>query len=299
MTRPSRTVKRSWHDRYRDRDRDDAGMTLVELLIASALLVVLLTAVALTMSVAEAVNTNVSSQYQEFQQAVPALAPLQALLRAEVEPGPASGSGVPQPGFASVGNFSLTFYANIGTAYNNVTTAGTTAGPAKIVAQEVDANGSPVTSATTCSTSSLCNFQVLEYLPVTNAGVSTCPGVSPSGTACQYPATGKLLVNVVGVTNNPSQGASAPPIFSYNVLNTTTGTATNLSYATVQSGLSCTGASATACPADSIQSVTVELQVGRKGAGTNGTVDEVLVVYRYAGSNGSSSYPYLYSSAVG
>ena len=199
-------------------------MSLVEVLLASSLLLVLLTAVMVTMNVAETVNTNVNAQYQEFDQAVPALAPLQTLLRAEVEPAPASGSGVPVPGFGlreplSVGNFSLTFYSNIGTAYNNVTTAGTTAGPAKIVAQEVvTANGSPSPRPPSAPPPVCADFQVSEYLPVTNGGVSTCPGVSPSGTACQYPTTGKLLVNVIGVVNNPSQGSTAPPIFTYNVL---------------------------------------------------------------------------------
>ena len=38
------------------------------------------------------------------------------------------------------------------------------------------------------------------------------------------------------------------------------------------------------CPADNIQSVGVELQVGRKGAGTNGTLDEQIIVYRYSSS---------------
>jgi hypothetical protein len=293
---PDRRARRRDHRRP-----DDSGMTLVEVLIASTLALVLLTCVFTTMDMLNRVSNSVNAQYQEFDQGVLALAPLQTLLRAEVEPGPAQ-SGIPQPGFSSVGNFSLTFYSNIGTAYGNVTSAGTTGGPAKLVAQELDANGNPVTSASVCTTSSLCSFTVTEYLPVITNGVSTCPGVSPSGTACQYPTNGKLIVNVAGVVNNPSAGSAAPPIFTYNVFDLSSTVGSNLSYATVQAGLTCTGATASTCPADNIQSVGVELQVGRKGAGTsstNGILDEQIIVYRYAGSPGASTYPFQYSSNVG
>ena len=182
-------------------------MTLVELMIASTLLLVLMTAVMITMDMLNTVSNSVNAQYQEFQQALPALAPLQNLLRAEVEPGPPStvnGNQIPQPGFQTIGNFSLTFFSDIGTAYNNVTSLGTTGGPAKVVALEVDATGNAVTTATTCSTSSPCNFQVRQYLPIITAGVSQCPTANQGGTACTYPATYKVLVNVVGVVNNPA-----------------------------------------------------------------------------------------------
>ena len=136
---------------------------------------------------------------------------------------------MPQPGFASVGNFSLTFYANIGTAYNNVTSAGTTGGPAKIVAQEVDANGNLVTPSSTCTTTTPCSFQVTQYLPIITAGVSSCPGVGV-GPTCQYPPNpSKLLTNVLSVVNNPNPNYPNPqtplgiqPVFSYNVFDTTT-----------------------------------------------------------------------------
>jgi type II secretory pathway component PulJ len=289
----------------RNVDVDDSGMTLVEVLIASTLLIVLLTAVMVTMNLLETVSSSVNSQYQEYDQALPALDPLQNLLRAEVEPGPPAQNGVPQPGFAVVGNFSLTFYSNIGTAYGNVTSAGTTGGPAKIVAEELDANGNPVTSSTSCSTTNLCSFQVQEYLPTINAGVSTCPGVSPSGTACQY-STYKLLANVLGVVNDPSQqsgGAPTEPIFTYNVFDPNAGVGSNLTAAQVQT-LTCgvpTGSQSVvqACQQDFIQSVGVDLMLARKGAGTNGTVDEQTIVYRYAESPGASSYPYQYTSTEG
>ncbi len=278
-------------------------MTLVELMIASTLLLVLMTAVMITMDMLNTVSNSVNAQYQEFQQALPALAPLQNLLRAEVEPGPPStvnGKQIPQPGFQTIGNFSLTFFSDIGTAYNNVTSLGTTGGPAKVVALEVDATGNAVTTATTCSTSSPCNFQVRQYLPIITAGVSQCPTANQGGTACTYPATYKVLVNVVGVVNNPAlPPTSAPtqPIFIYNVFDPNAGTGYNLTSAQVQSGVTCaapTGVQTVvqSCQNDYIQSVGVELMVARKGAGTNGTVDEQTIVYRYAKSPGASVYPY-------
>ena len=289
------------------RAADDSGMTLVELLIASTLLIVLLTAVMITMNMLNTVNSSVSAQYQEYDQALPALAPLQNLLRAEVEPGPNVGV-VPQPGFASVGNFSLTFYSDIGTAYNNVTSTGVGGGPAKIVAQEVDANGNPVTTgaaATTCSLASPCSFQVRQYLPVITAGVSNCPIAGTGGTACVYPSAYKLITNVSGVVNNPAQApTSAPtqPIFTYNVFDPNLGTGATLATSTVQTGLTCVAPTGSqtivqSCPQDFIQSVAVELMVAKKGSGTNGTVDEQTIVYRYAKSSGATNYPYQYSGS--
>ena len=125
---------------HRRRHYDDDGMTLTELLIASTLLVVLLTVVMLTMNVVDSVTTSVGAQYQEFDQALPALAPLQQLLRAEVEPAPTSYPPptallrtTPTPPFASIGNYSLTFYANIGMADGNVATEQTCTPPPPFV----------------------------------------------------------------------------------------------------------------------------------------------------------------------
>lgn len=283
----------------RRRAAGDEGMTLVELLIASTLLIVLLTAVMVTMDMLNTVNNSVNAQYQEFDQALPALSPLQTLLRAEVEPLPPSGS-TPSPGFATIGNFSLLFYADIGTAYNNVTSLGTTGGPAKIVAQELDANGNPVSSSTTCSTKSLCSFQVWEYLPQIANGISNCPSALQGGSACSY--TGyKVLVNVIGITNNPNpSNGTIQPIFTYNVLDPASGTGFNLTTTGTANGYTCTaptGTTTVTTPCnDYIQSVGVELMVSRKGAGTNGTVDEQTVVYRYAKSPGACAYPYQFNT---
>lgn len=240
------------------RCRDDSGFTLTELLIASTLLVVLLTIVMISMSMVSEVANTVTTQYQEFDQALPALAPLQALLRAEVEPGPATAGGAPTPGFGyegaagtepnancpdSICGYSLVFYSDIGTAYNNVTSGGTTAGPAMIVAEELNSSGTPVNGTTTnppqCPAASPCSFQVREYLPkqtnVNGVWYPTCPvldtqiaqntvnGQPPvpvtSGTTdvpvgpCQYRSTYALVANVYNVVNDPT----SQPIFTYSV----------------------------------------------------------------------------------
>jgi hypothetical protein len=321
-----------------DGHRSDAGMTLMELLIAGTLLVVLLTIVGVTMSMVENVSTAVNTQYQEFDQAVPALAPLQEFLRAEVEPAPTAytktSASPPTPGFLSVGNFSLTFYSDVGTSYNNyvVTANGrTTAGPAKIVAQLVDSTGAPITSSMQqCNTTTPCSFQVLRYLPsLQSNGLPTCPvNVAGAGSACQYPTNYTLVTNVEDVVNDPSQtsgGAPTEPVFSYTVFDPDTGaggTAISMSAADVQNQqLTLTGYPTTtsqnlsicslpnqngnyptiaiSCPRDAIQSVGVDLMIAAKGSG-GGTVNNQTVVYRYAENPGGSPlYPYQYTSAVG
>ncbi|HEY5108133.1 MAG TPA: hypothetical protein VII96_00835 [Acidimicrobiales bacterium] len=332
-------------------------MTLVELLVTSTVLIVLLGMVFISLTMVEGLSGSVTSQFQEFQQTLPAMAPFHTLLAAEVEPAPPS-AGVPTPGFASLGNFALTFYANVGTAFNNTTscpsgqscsTGGTTAGPAMIVAVELGGDGNPVTALTACSAAQPCSFQMRMYLPLTGLtapGVSSCPGVG-TGPTCQYSADFRLLANVQNVVNDPSSvdanGAQNDPIFGYTVLDTggidpVTGTtysaqAITLTAAQVQTQqltgvvlvgypvinpqqptsypissqllTACAAPSAnyptvaTACPADAVQSVSVDLKVAKPGTGSNGTQENNLVVYRFAQSPGSSTAPYQYSAAVG
>ncbi len=327
-------------NRWRERRRDEAGMTLVELLVASTLLVVVLTLVGVTMSMVTNIQGTVNSQFQEFDQALPALAPIQALLRAEVEPA-APKAGVPAPAFAQYGttslNFAVQFTSNVGTAYNNLTNAGTTAGPAKIVAVELDQSGNPVTSTTHCTASSPCSLQVRRYLPIVNSGISTCP-VATDGSAgpCQYPSNYTLISNTLHVVNDPSNvagGAPAQPLFSYSIFDpnwpagqNSPGTGVLLTSAEVQNnqitGLNaapynypsgsqtltaCAAPNASfpttaiACPLDAVQSVGIDLRVASPGAGTNGTVDNQTVVYRYppTGTGSSTTYPYQFTSEVG
>jgi len=326
--------------RLRDRSYDDSGFTLVELIVTSAVLMILLGMVFITFTMIEGLSSSVGSQYQSFQQTLPAMAPLHSLLAAEVEPAPPVGN-VPTPGFASIGNFSLTFYANIGTAYANTISCpaaqtcatGTTAGPAKVVALLVASDGTP---ATACSAAVPCNFQIRLYLPVvglTAPGVSSCPDVG-TGPTCVYPTTYRLLANVQNVVNDPSSvdgnGDPTSPLFSYTMfdgggtfngttypdqaITLTTDEVDNqqltglvaLGYPVDTQSLTACDVPSTnyptadiACPADAIQSVTVDLQVAKPGSGNNGGQENQLVVYRYAQSPGSSTAPYQYSASVG
>ena len=362
-----------------DRDRSDDGMTMIELLITSTVLVVLLGMVFVSMSLISDVSTNVSSQYQEFDQALPALAPFHSLLGAQIEPGPPTVAGVadpqrlnptadvPTPPFslpvnppaglpsAAIGNFAMVFFANIGTAYSNTVSCpasqpgctGSTAGPVMIVAEELDQTGVPVTSSTVCSAASPCSLQVRMYLPQTGLtlgpGAPSCPvqwGATLQTTACFYTSNYRMLANVQDVVNNPSLVAAdgttpTQPIFNYGFFDPgatyppspANGTAYGnqgiaLTATEVQNqsitGLralgyvadtqplgACDAPSASyptpaiACPADAIQSVGIDLRVAKPGATAQGTVENSLVVYRYAQSPGSSTAPYQYSETQG
>ena len=334
-------------DRFHD--RDDAGMSLVELLVTSTVLIVLMGMVFVSVAMVQRLSTSVSSQFQEFQQAIPAMAPFHGLLAAQVEPAPMS-AGVPTPAFAALGNFSMTFYSNVGTTGNNTVSCpsgqtcpngGTTAGPAKIVAVELDGNGNPVTATTVCSAAHPCSFQLRMFLPLTGLtapGVSSCPGVG-TGPTCQYGTDFRLLANVQSVVNDPSSmdpvtglqvdpNVPVSPIFRYTLLDTggifsgTTYAPQSIALTPAQvqtqrfTGLNAMGSQtqslstcaapdgnyptpATACPADAVQSVNIDLRIGKPGTGSNGTQENSLVVYRYAQSPGSTTAPYQYSSAVG
>ncbi len=317
--------------RSRGAHRNDEGVTLVELMIASSLLIMLLTIVLVTLTVFINLSGSVTAQYQEFDQLIPATTALQQLIRAEVEPAPATGTGAPTPAFASVGNFSLTFYSNVGDEY----------GPAKIVAAEVTPSGGV---PTTCSLTAICDFQVQEFLPLT-AGTparSQCPVTTYGvGTACTYGAANKLVTNVIGVTNNPnSVNGPIMPIFNYTVFDAPNNFNVSLTAAQVQNnpittisfagdagwnGLNppniatcgppvlpvspaTTGTpAAVACPADAIQSIGIHLIVNRKGAdtnsasatGDNGAEETQLIIYRAQGNSQSPTLPFQYTQAVG
>jgi prepilin-type N-terminal cleavage/methylation domain-containing protein len=336
-------------NRLRDH-RGDEGMTLIELMITSTILVVLLGMVMLSMNLIGSISSNITAQYQEFDQALPALAPFHKMLAAQIEPAPPVNS-VPTPPFGlttgAIGNFSMTFYANVGTSYNNTVACpqgqtcmngGTTAGPAKVVASLLDAQGN---QATSCSTKIPCNLQVRLYLPETGLngtpGSPSCPiqwGTVTTTTACTYSDTKyTLLANVQGVVNDPSQTDGNGPtqaIFSYSLADPTynqifaltpqmvdTGTISGLSAMTsqnstdtnyptdTQSLTACDAPSysyptpAIACPADAVQSVGINLMVAEPGSSSTSTVQNSLVVYRYAQSPGSSTAPYQYSELLG
>jgi prepilin-type N-terminal cleavage/methylation domain-containing protein len=339
--------RRARHLAGGDRVRDDSGMTLVELLIASSLLVVLLTIVLITYTTFLNIGTEVFAQNSEFDQLSPAINAVQPLLRSEVEPGPSgnpdNAGGGPIPGFgvdaltkasqniSEIGNFSLTFYANVGTLGGvNACPTGTSTvcGPAKLVAGETTPDG---TATSTCSTTDPCNFQVKEYLPTQSSpGVSTCPFTLTSTAVCQYGSSYRLIDNVSGVVNDPSHvnasGAVDQNIFTYDIFDPTidatlaltpaevtsgsisvTGTpfATDVSGTSALSLATCTAPTPTyldvaaSCPADAIQSVAIDLVVDQKGSGTNGSTETQVITYRDQGNSLAPHLPFQYSTSVG
>jgi prepilin-type N-terminal cleavage/methylation domain-containing protein len=337
--------------RDRLRQRDDSGFTLVELTVTSVVLLILMGMVFISFTLMDTLSAGVTSQYQAYDQALPAMTPLHSMVAAEIEPAPPV-AGVPTPGFLAslpaqglpatgifptVGNFGVTFYTNIGTAFDNTVscqttcTSGTTAGPAMIVAVELDANGNQVTGSSNCTSSFPCSYQMRMYLPETGIsapGVSTCPGVG-TGPYCIYPNNYRLLSNVQNVVNNPS-GNPISPLFTYTLFDsggTYAGTTypaqaitltptevanqeitglSSLGYPVdTQSLTACAAPSANyptlavSCPADAIQSVNIDLRVAMPGSAANGGQENTLVVYRYAQSPGSTTAPYQYSATVG
>ena len=147
------------------------GMTLVELLVTSTVLIILLGMVFVSITMvdarAQASPPSTRSSSRPFR-------PWPRSTHSSPQkwsPPARRVAGVPTPGFAfQVGNFSLTFYAMSAPPTTtrlcpqpaSCTTGGTTAGPAKIVGIELDANGNP---ATACSPTSPCSFQLRMYLP--------------------------------------------------------------------------------------------------------------------------------------
>jgi len=306
----------------RDRDRGDDGMTMVELLITSAVLVTLLGMVLISMNLIQSIDTSVTSQYQEYDQVIPALAPIRSLIAAEVEPAPVSAGDVPTPAFQAIGNFSATWTNNIGTQFGNVVGAdpacqpSCSAGPAQIVAEELDSSGNPVVSTpsptgnSSCTAAVPCSFQVRMYLPQVVKGISSCPvlinGATATGAQCIYDLSGPyhLVANIQDVVNSPDSldGSNDPtqPIFTYTLADPVTTTSVTVltpdevnqqSITGCGALTNCTGmgtltmtTSSPSCPLDDVQSVAIHLLVNKTGSdknGTNGEVENQIIDYRY------------------
>ncbi len=287
---------------------DDQGLSLVELLVAFAALIVLLTLVGTTLTTYVSAGTNVVSSYQATDQLLPSSMIIQRLIRSEVEPAPAvantcSGANIPCPPFltGSVGTYSTTFFANVGDAN----------GPAKIVM----ANSTPTKCAGCKFYSS--TFTVTQYpacpnppannvLPGCTTSTPACPFTVISTAVCTWSTSGKVLVDVIGVVNGQTYltNATQPTIFTYNTLNqySTTYTAgaggtPNVSTGILPAFSTCNAPTLTNgnptssnCPADDVQSVAVDLQVDVPGTAVQ---ENSFVVYRL------SSDSFLYSPLVG
>jgi hypothetical protein len=287
----------------------DQGLTLVELLVAFAALLILFTMVSTAITTYLSVSNTVIASYNTNDQILPTSIVIQRLIRSEVEPAPtptAAGQvnasqcpvlNAPCPPFVlgSVGTTSTTFYANLGT----LTVAGTQhPGPAKIVM-----------SASTPAKCSGCSyytstFTVTEQAPDLSAGVSTCPFSTASTLHCTYTTSPVVtLVYLSGVINGQTNLLNAStPIFTYNTLDpysaayvpgaTSFGTGT-CQPPTVTNVNGVPTDTASNCAADNIQSVGVDLQVVQAGSQKETYQESSFVVYRL------SSASYLYRQNLG
>lgn len=297
-------VARSSVERRRAEGAADQGLTLVELLVAFAALMVLLTLVGTALTTYLNIGTQVVSSYNATERILPGSIIIQRLIRSEVEPAPTpTATNVPVPAFVpnAVGTFSTTFYANVGDPN----------GPAKIVM-----------SSTAPATCTGCRFKtsqfaVLQYVacPKTPAGsvpagcptngVNGCPFTTISTNTCTWSTNGTELVTINGVINGQTGLTNAStPIFTYNTLdpyssayvagaggtpNAVTGILPN--FGTCNAPTTVNGnPTQSNCPADNIQSVGFDIQVQVPGAPFQ---ENSFVVYRL------SSASYLYSTLVG
>jgi hypothetical protein len=308
--------RRSTDGSYRSRRdaHDDEGLTLVELLVAFATLLVLFAIAGTALTTYLNAGNTVIATYNSADQFIPSQIIIARLIRSQVEPAPTPASGstacssaanVPCPAFltGSVGTYSVTFYANVGG------TAGQY-GPAKIVMAE----GTP-TKCSNCTFYSS-TFTVMEYPALQTPA---CPTLPTATNSCSWSTSGIELVDIPSVVNGAAPVASAvtacgatdttplcgaaTPIFTYNTLDPYSGNYVPGAGGTPSStGILPTFSSCTAptfvslvptqsnCPADMIQSVGVDLEVQSPGSAVQ---ENAYTVYRL------SSASYLYSTLIG
>jgi Tfp pilus assembly protein PilV len=257
-------------------ERDDSGLTLVELLIASTLFVTVGALVSLSLDTFLNVSNQVHSSYANTQQILPVSTSIQRLIRSEVEPGPLYGTPVrPLPPFAvgAVSSTSATFYANVGVAGQ----------PAKVVAQLIGTT-----------------FTVTDQL----ADANTCPSTTNPSWTCTFinnPAKRVASIpNVVNWTYSPSTTTTTTttpptpqtPVFSYILLNAAGIQSTVPVGAIATTFGSCTGIG-DLCSGDEVQGVEVDLYIKSPGSKSLKPAEDDTIVYRL------SSTSYLYSPTVG
>ncbi len=258
-----RTTRQRLRGDRDDVERDESGVTLVELSIA---LVTLLVLFAMTVPIVDtifATVARVNNTYTNVNQLLPVSTNLQRLFRSAVEPGPAT-NGVPNPPFvtAATSPTSMTFYTNIGDAN----------GPAKIVAS---------CQSTTPSTG-LCDAGGTFTVTEARANASTCP---PTGSGCTW-GTARTLITVNGLSNANDNAT----LFVYTLLVNSTSSSGVTTTTTPEVGSDCSSPScfysddatdfATCtstptsssdplanCKSDEIYAVTIDLQVNGVSTG--------------------------------
>ena len=265
-------------------ERGDEGLTLVELLVAFTALMVLLGIMGNVLTTYLSAGTTVTSSYAATDQFLPNSIIIQRLLRSQVEPAPTltttvagacGAASVPCPSFvpAAVGSYSTTFYANVGSTQG-------ADGPAKIVMG--------LSTPTQCAG---CKFPSAQFTVTEYPAVSGCPSTLTATTQCTFSAAGTRLVTVGNVVNGLTLSGGTPvlsatPIFTYNTLDPYNATYTagaggtpSAAPAGAPTGIlpgfaSCAAPTTDAggnptssnCPADTIQSVQIDLQVQMQGA---------------------------------
>jgi hypothetical protein len=191
--------------------RDETGLTLVEISVATATLLVLFAMTVPIVDTLFATIARVNNTYTNVNQLLPVSTNLQRFIRSAVAPGPTSG-GVPVPAFVtgSISPTSVTFYTNIGDPN----------GPAEIVAS--------CTSST--PSTGLCNAGGTFTVTEARAVSGSCP---PTGSGCTWGAL-HSLITVNGVSN----ATDNQPLFEYTLL-LTTAAISGTTYATSEVGSSC------------------------------------------------------------
>src|ERR1700728_3116317 len=188
--------------------RDESGVTLVELSVATATLLVLFAMTVPIIDTLFSTIARVNNTYTNVNQLLPVSTNLQRFIRSAVSPGPTS-AGVPDPAFVpgAILPNSVTFYTNIGD----------TKGPAKIVAS------CPSTAAP-----GLCELGSTFTVTEAPAIAGSCP---PTGSnPCRW-GTPQTLITVNGVSNS----TDAAPLFLYTTL-TNTATSSGITSTTSQIG---------------------------------------------------------------
>jgi Tfp pilus assembly protein PilV len=253
--------------RLRRANRDDHGFSLVELMVAMATLIILVTLVSVAITGFLGVNEQIQSSYTNSQQILPVTTNIQRLIRTEVEPGPPNGSGVPVPPFktGAVTSNSATFYANVGVAGR----------PAQVVAT--------LTGTT---------FKVTDQV----ADVNSCP---PVGSACTFTTAANLkpVATISNVINAswPSVG-SPTAVFTYTLLDTSGGGAgvqSTVANTSVFNSCAAGADLAVSCPGDAVQGVQVDLVIKSPGSKSLAPAEDDTIVYRL------SSRSFLYTATVG
>jgi prepilin-type N-terminal cleavage/methylation domain-containing protein len=235
MSMQRRPSQRRGRSSLRQHDRDDSGVTLVELMVAMSIFLVLITITFPVLNTFFSVDNSMAKTVASVNQILPATTTLERYLRSAVQPAPATVvtaglPGTPVPMFAPVSGVStfqmnpnsVTFYSNVGDANGPEQVAATTTGPVKglytltITAQRADAKTCPGSGSSMSSTSPTCTYTL-----------------NPT----------KIIAVINSITNGSSSDAN--PIFQYSITANSDGTPAYPASTTTAAGWTCT--SATSC----------------------------------------------------